>query len=80
MKKLFLFIFLTSCSLIKVESENKLSPFPAKPQFTELKANPIIGKQENNFIVIPEFIKRTTEERIYLKSVLEWKNKNGIKE
>lgn len=80
MKKLLLCLFLSSCSLVKVDPENKLSPFPTKPEFTQFQGDPIVGKQDNNFVVVPEFIKRTTEEHVYLKTVLEWKNRNGIKE
>jgi hypothetical protein len=81
MKKILLFLLLLpSCSLIQVKPENGLTPFPKKPEFVKFVGDPIVRTDGKNYVVIPEFVSRTTQEHLYLKSVLEWKTTNGVKE
>lgn len=74
-------LLLTACgSLIKIAPENNLTPFPKKPEFTSMVDKPIVDKSGENYVVVPEFIKRTSEEHIFLKKILDWKSTNGVKE
>ena len=74
-------LLLTACgSLIKIAPENNLTPFPKKPEFTTMVDKPIVSKSGENYVVVPEFIKRTTAEHIHLEKIYQWKSENGIKE
>jgi hypothetical protein len=74
-------LLLTACSgLVKVVPENNLTPFPKKPEFTTMVDKPIVSKSGENYVVVPEFIKRTTAEHIHLEKIYQWKSTNGVKE
>lgn len=83
MKKILIIITISlfnSCCPLNGTPQVKITSFPKKPLFTHVGEKPIIEQQKTNFLVTPEFIKRSSEQLIYLKAILIWREKNNIKE
>jgi hypothetical protein len=90
MKQLLVFLViglnLSSCITYKSDplpainsSIPALSPFPIKPNLTIYTRQPIISKQDNNFVVSGEFLENSLMYKKYSDAIDGWKKDNSIK-
>ena len=58
---------------------SQFTPFPVEPILATYTNGPVISCDEEICIVVDEMVENSMKEHIFIKAVLKWKDKNGIK-
>lgn len=71
-------LLMVGCASSQPKHSDKYQPMPVEPVWEQFTRAPIVKKEEDNFIVSDEFVKKSVQQKKYIDKVKRWKVVNNI--